>query len=238
LPRTIVLSDLHGDASLLERVLKHARFSEGEDRLIVAGDLVDVGTDDTLAAAERLGATVLAGNHEVAAAIGLRISPQNPETLTKGPEFAARFESGEWPLAAAVDGWLVTHAGVSVALDDLIVLADHDTERLAADLNELFRAEISTAAVRAPVHWGGLASFRLIGGEMGPLWFRPTSLDHVPSALRQVVGHTPPEMFSPAHLQALESRGWRLVEPGRRGAWGAGYRYAIIEDGEARVESA
>jgi len=178
---------------------------------------------------------VLAGNHEVSAAIGLRISPQNPETLAKGPEFAERFSSGEWRLATAVEGWLVTHAGVSVALDDIVTVAGHDVETLAETLNELFRSEISSAVQRVPITWDGLTSFRLIGGEMGPLWFRPTSLHHVPGGLRQVVGHTPPEMLSPAHRSSLESRGWRLVEPGRRGDHGAGFRYALIEAGDAQV---
>ena len=112
MPRTIVVSDLHGTTSLLERALEHSGFG-ANDTLVVAGDLIDVGGDDTVALAESLGATVLAGNHEVAAAMGLlRISPQNPDSLTRGPEFAGRFATGEWALAAAADGWLITHAGV------------------------------------------------------------------------------------------------------------------------------
>lgn len=233
--RTIVVSDLHGDASLLTRALDDANFSADSDRLVVAGDLVDIGTDDTIALAEELGATILAGNHEVSAAIGLRISPQNPETLAMGPELARRLTEGEWPLAIAVDGWLITHAGVSVTLDDIVVTAGSEPDAVAAALNELFRAEVSDAVRRMPIDWDSLANFRLIGGEMGPLWFRPLSLHHVPSGLRQVVGHTPPEMLSPSHLSALEARGWRLVEPGRRGEGHSGFRYAIIQDGDARV---
>ena len=235
--RTIVVSDLHGDSALLTRALEHAQFRAGEDQIVIAGDLVDVGSDDTIGLAEELGATILAGNHEVSGAIGLRIAPQNPETLAMGPELADRLSSSEWPLALAVDGWLLTHAGVSVALDDIVMSAGGDVRALADALNDLFRAEIASAVERMPITWDSLTSFRLIGGEMGPLWFRPTSLHHVPSGLHQVVGHTPPEMLSPAHLAALESRGWRLVEPGRRGDRGAGFRYAIIEDGDAHVVS-
>jgi len=234
--RTIVVSDLHGRADLLTRALDHAAFG-GSDSLVIAGDLVDVGSDDTIALAEELGATVLAGNHEVSAAIGLRISPQNPETLAMGPELARRFASGEWPLALAVDGWLITHAGVSVTLDDIVMRAGGDPQAVSVSLNELFRAEMSSAVRRMPVTWEDLASFRLIGGEMGPLWFRPMSLHHVPSGLRQVVGHTPPEMLSESQLASLEARGWRLVEPGNRGEAGASYRYAVIEDGEAVVHA-
>jgi hypothetical protein len=235
-PRTIIVSDLHGNVSLLEDVLHHAVFSAG-DRLIVAGDLVDVGTDDTIAMADSLGATVLAGNHEVSAAIGLRISPQNPETRAMAPELARRFASGEWPLAVEVEGWLVTHAGVSEALSDVIGPAAGDAAAIASTLNEHFRDEISSAVRRMPLDYDELGGYRLIGGELGPLWFRPVSLTHIPSGLRQIVGHTPPEAVASEHLAALRSRGWLLVEPGGHASTGRGprLRYAVVEDGEARV---
>lgn len=232
--RTIVVSDIHGRNEALTRALDHANYG-ADDSLIIAGDLIDVGPDDTIALAEKLGATILAGNHEVSAAVGLRISPQNPESLAIGPELASRFASGAWPLAAAVEGWLVTHAGISVALDDIVIKAGSDIRAVAASLNDAFRDEMSRAVRRMPVAWEDLASFRLIGGEMGPLWFRPLSLHHVPSGLRQVVGHTPPEMLAESHLSALEARGWRLVEPGNRAESDTSYRYAVIENGEATV---
>ncbi len=235
MPRTIVVSDLHGNTSLLERALEHSGFG-ANDTLVVAGDLIDVGADDTVALAESLGATVLAGNHEVAAAMGLRISPQNPDSLTRGPEFAGRFATGEWALAAAADGWLITHAGVSIALDDVIAKAHGDIEALAHELNRQFRDEVSRAVRSMPLGPEDLDRFRLIGGEMGPLWFRPTDLARIPGGLRQIAGHTPPELFSAGELAALESRGWRLVEPGGHvGEIVA--RYAVIENGDAHVVS-
>jgi len=235
--RTVVVSDLHGNSALLERVLEHAEYGS-DDQLIIAGDLIDVGTDDTIGLAESLGATVLAGNHEVAAAMGLRISPQNPESLTRGPEFAGRLASGEWRLAAAVEGWLVTHAGVSVALDDIIALSDGDPQALADELNRQLVEEISRAVRSMPLATEDLDRFRLIGGEMGPLWFRPMDPTRIPAGLRQIAGHTPPELLSAVELELLESQGWRLIEPGGHGSEVNGVRYAVIENGEARVVSA
>ncbi len=237
MPRTIVVSDLHGNTALLSRILDHAGFSTDEgDRLIVAGDLLDVGTGDTIGAAEALGATILAGNHEVSAAVGLRISPQNAETREMAPELARRFASGEWPLAAAVDGWLITHAGVSTALSDLIG-EETDAEQIATLLNDLFRDEISRAVRRMPLDFDDMDRFRLLGGERGPLWFRPFELSQIPSGLRQIVGHTPPGALPTAHASALESRGWLLIEPGGHSVrrTNHGVRYAVIDEGGARV---
>lgn len=239
MPKTIVVSDLHGNTDVLQDVLEHSGFSAG-DSLIVAGDLVDVGTQDTIGLADSLGATVLAGNHEVSAAIGLRITPQNPETRAIAPELARRFASGEWPLAVAVEGWLITHAGVSESLSDVIAEADSDPATIAEKLNARFRDEIASAVRQMPLDYDELASYRLIGGELGPLWFRPMDLTRIPSGLRQIVGHTPPEALSPAQLAALELRGWLLVEPGGHAATGRGpgLRYALIQNGEAEVVEA
>lgn len=232
--RTIVVSDLHGDNALLERVLEHASFA-GDDRLVVAGDMIDVGCDDVVSAVSGLGATVLVGNHEVAAAMGLRISPQDPRSLERGPEFAELMTSGRWSLATAVDGWLVTHAGVSVALEHVIALHDRDPHRIATALNELFVAEVQRAMQNPPVTPDDLDSYQLLGSEAGPLWFRPFDLTRVPRGLRQIVGHTPPELLSKAQLRELDTHGWRLIEPGHRAGQQAAVRYAVIEDGEAHV---
>ncbi|PKQ15784.1 MAG: hypothetical protein CVT67_07985 [Actinobacteria bacterium HGW-Actinobacteria-7] len=236
MPRTIIVSDLHGNARLLADILTHAGFS-ADDRLIVAGDLLDVGTDEMIELTESLGATILAGNHEVAAAIGLRIKPQNPETRTMAPELARRFASGEWPLAVAIDGWLVTHAGVSTALSDIIDTAGADVNSLAEILNTQFRDEISSAVRRMPLDNDQIAQYRLIGGELGPLWFRPMNPAHIPSGLRQIVGHTPPTSMGQQHLATLNSRGWLLIEPGGhpRAHGDPAVRYALVENGEARV---
>lgn len=232
--RTVVVSDLHGNVGRLERALAHASLQQG-DRLIVAGDLIDIGTEDALGAAEAHGALVLAGNHEVSAALGVPISPQNPSSLRRGDEFAERLASGEWPLAVAVEGWLVTHAGVSSSLLDIVERTARDPEALADTLNAMFRQELDSALGVRPLAWDDLDRYRLIGGQLGPLWFRPSHPDLLPSGLRQIVGHTAPELLGPRSREMLESFGWLLVEPGGHLGDEVSFRYAVIENGEARV---
>lgn len=233
--RTIVLSDLHGYSALLENALADAEFGPG-DRLVVAGDLVDIGPDDCVAAAERHGATILAGNHEVSAALGVGISPQNDDTPARGPEFARRFLTGEWPLAIAVEGWLVTHGGLSTAFHDAIERAGRDAEVLAAELNEGFRAELQRFFRRDLTEWDAGRS-AILGSEFGPLWFRAARPVTVPDGVRQVVGHTPCELFPPESLAALERKSFLLVDPGAHmmDTPAGHFRYAVIADGEARV---
>lgn len=245
MPRTIVISDLHGMVQPLERVLAHAQASS-EDEIVIAGDLVDIGTDDTIGRASDIGALVLAGNHEVAAALGLVISPQNKESLDLGPEFAERITWGDWRLAHACDGWLVTHAGVSSAFLASTGLLGQDAETLADSLNALFVEEMTRAVRSVPMDWWDLEEYAILGGHGGPLWFRPLRTAKLPAGIRQIVGHTPPETFEDYELEALERAGWLLIDPGighgrtgsRRGMAhliDPSFRYAVIEAGDARV---
>lgn len=243
--RTIVLSDLHGHVLPLERALEHAEFGS-EDTLVLAGDLVDVGAEDVIGAGERLGAIILAGNHEVSAAMGIRITPQNPETLERGTEFADRFASGQWPLAFASQGWLITHAGLSSGFSDLVARTGHDPEAIAAELNARFIEEMADVARARPLSTAAADRYRLAGGGRGPVWFRPSNPVDLPSGLKQIAGHTPPEVYSDAELESLRSAGLLLIEPGghdpdepatRVGArmLHPSLRYAVIEDGVGRV---
>lgn len=233
--RTIVLSDIHGHRSLIDSALSHAGFSAG-DRLVLAGDVVDVGTDDVIALATELGATILAGNHEVAAALGLSITPQNPETRLRRDEFAEKFASGQWPLAFAAEGWLITHAGISIALDDIYRQHPGDAAGLAADLNARFAAEMRAAISTPQPDWAGIERFRLLGGAMGPLWFRPEQGSQL-APINQIAGHTPVDSYPPVVVRDFTLRGMLLIDmaghdrapaPGR-------FRYALVEDGMARV---
>lgn len=241
MPRTIVVSDLHGRLAPLEAALAHASFKPGEDGLVVAGDLIDVGPDDTLSRAEQLGATILAGNHEVAAALGLHITPQHKASLERGPEFAERMIEGDWPLAVAVDDWLITHAGLSSTFSDVMQLAGGDVRVFAAELNERFVNEMRAAISDVPLTWDDLERYRIIGGSVGPLWFRPYGPESLLWGLRQVVGHTAPEMYDLEQKQQFERAEYLLVDPGGHGGGrivAPLYRYAIIEDGKARVVDA
>lgn len=234
--RTIIVSDIHGSMDALNAALSHSNFDASADRLIAAGDMIDVGTDDVVAALEDLGATVLVGNHEIAAALGLRIFPQNEESLARSDEFADKISSGAWKLAAEAEGWLVTHAGVSATLSDLIRHNPDDPSAIAAILNVRFGDEFADAVEHRPLSWADLERYRLIGGQSGPLWFRPTDLSLLPSGLRQVVGHTPPDLVGDEGIRRLESAGWLLVDSGGHDPRSPGtYRYGVLEDGRGRV---
>lgn len=68
--RTLVLGDIHGELSLLEKVLDKANFSPADDKLIVLGDIVDRGANpkETLryliSLSEIADTVFLKGNHE------------------------------------------------------------------------------------------------------------------------------------------------------------------------------
>lgn len=232
--RTIVVSDLHGRTSPLRAAIERGGLTE-DDRLVVAGDLIDIGSEDTIRLAESYGAEILVGNHELAAAVGLRISPQNADSLARGPEFAERMLSGAWRLASVAGDHLITHAGVSAALSDIIA-ANPSLDGLAADLNRRFIEELEIAVSLAPLAWDDLDRFRLLGSPLGPLWFRPFAASQLPSGIRQVVGHTAPELLPGDLAAAVRSAGWYLVEPGgHAGAADVDFRYAVVEDGHATV---
>lgn len=232
--RTIVVSDIHGFRNLLEGALEHAGFS-ADDRLIVAGDLIDVGQDDIVGLTRELGGTILAGNHEVAAALGLAITPQNPESRARAAEFAEALASGEWPLAASADGWIVTHAGLSVALDDFLRPLAADLDAIVSELNDRFVAEMAEARGRDAHDWPSMERFRLLGGQLGPLWFRPLATADL-LGVRQVAGHTPVGHYTPAAVNSFAAAGLLLVDAGGHLRNDPGrFRYALIEDGEARV---
>lgn len=232
--RTIVVSDLHGHASPLLAAIERSGLTTS-DRLIVAGDLIDVGPEDAIGLAESYGAEVLVGNHELAAAVGLRISPQNADSVARGPEFAERMLSGDWKLASAAGDHLITHAGVSSALSD-IIRSNRGLDELTADLNRRFVEELEIAVSQAPLSWEDLDRFRLLGSPLGPLWFRPFDTSQLPSGMRQIVGHTAPELLRSDLAAAIRSAGWYLIEPGGHGsAGGVAFRYAVVEDGHATV---
>jgi bis(5'-nucleosyl)-tetraphosphatase (symmetrical) len=64
--RTIVIGDVHGCLEELDQLLTEVEFRKGDDRLILAGDLVDRGPDPVgvVRRARELGAEGVLGNHE------------------------------------------------------------------------------------------------------------------------------------------------------------------------------
>ena len=232
--RTFVVSDAHSYPELIQNALDHGGFQPGVDGFVYAGDLLDRGPDPEgcIDLVDRYATESLLGNHEVAVLLGFIVYPQSAESLAcrrvlidKVLNAAA---GSAWKAATCVEGVLVTHAGVSSRHEG--VFRDEcqgDPRLLAEHINRAF-----LAAVRAELETGKWEEDGILGDD-GPTWFRPRPYSNLlPLAgLRQVVGHTPP-------LPELAEGGFHMVDPcaflsmddPRR------YRYAVIEDGQVRVE--
>ena len=232
--RTFVISDAHGYPELIQNALDHGGFEPGRDAFVYAGDLLDRGPDagGCIALVEKHATEVLLGNHDVAALLDFFVYPQDPGA----PRFRSVFidrvlnaEPGEaWKAATCVDGVVITHAGLSSAYERVFEEeCDGDPVSLAGYLNRGL-----VGAVRRKLETGEYDELGILG-DGGPTWFRPPPFgDLLPlSGIRQVVGHTPP-------LPELEELGFFMVDPcvflGMEDT--ARFRYAVIEDGQVRVE--
>ena len=236
--RTIVFSDVHGEPSIIRGVVEHSGYRPGADRLIFAGDAIEVGSDSwgCLELLDELDVEFLVGNHEYAAWEGCPIELDSLSRLDVRVQSVVtrHIDAGDWMLAAHADGVLITHAGVGNGFAADLESAGGDVGLLADALN----AEFAGAVAMGP----GVAAEDVIQ-EDGPLWFRPGSRPPPLSGVAQVAGHTPPEIMrchDPA--QAWAARGLYLIDPFVR-RWLARLRYgapvpvryAVIEDGAVSV---
>jgi hypothetical protein len=232
--RTFVVSDAHGYPELIQNALDHGGFQPGEDGFVYAGDLLDRGPDSQgcIDLVERYATEVLLGNHELAVLLDIIIYPSSEETVACRRVLFEKVLDADpgsaWKAATCVEGALITHAGVSSQYER--VFEDEcrgDPELLAGHLNQA-----ASVAIRRGLETGEWDEDGILG-DYGPTWFRPRPhTDLLPLAgLRQVVGHTWP-------IPELEEMGFHMVDPC---AWlgmedHGRFRYAVIEDGEVRVE--
>ena len=232
--RTFVISDAHGYPELIQNALDHGGFRPGVDAFVYAGDLLDRGTDaeGCIALVEEYATEVLLGNHDVAALLDFFVYPQDPGARRFRSLFIDRVLNAEpdhaWKAATCVDGMLITHAGLSSAYERVFEEeCDGDPVCLAGYLNRALLDAVTRELETGEYDEQGIL------GDGGPTWFRPRPYgDLLPlTGIRQVVGHTPP-------LPELEELGFHMVDPcvflgmedtGR-------FRYAVIEDGQVRVE--
>ena len=233
--RTIVFSDIHGEPDIIRGVLEHSGYSSAEDRLIFAGDAVDIGRDSAgcLEMLDDVGAELLAGNHEYGVFVDWDFEPLDRDVVEA---VKRRLTSGDWLVAAEAEGVLITHAGVSASwIREFENHAGGVVARFASALNEEFLGAIES---------GPLAGRGVVDVD-GPLWWRPDrGVSELPGIV-QVCGHTPLDLL--AHGEATESlgeRGLHLVDPWVRGWADRGFspptpvRYAVIERGTVRVVDA
>jgi len=233
--RTIVFSDAHGEPDIIQAVVEHSCFDPHSDRLIFAGDAIEVGRDSAgcLALLDKLGCECLVGNHEYAVYDGW---PLEPEVLPTDVEADVHrlIDGGLWRVAAESDGVLITHAGLSrsFAPDFEPFGAEHSVADFVASLNEEFAGAVKL---------GDFVAVRVVE-EDGPLWYRPSESLPPLTGVLQVSGHTPPEMFGgSAVAECWAGVGFYMVDPCARCWRRRGFappvplRYAVIENGNVRV---
>jgi hypothetical protein len=231
--RTIVFSDVHGEPGIIRGVIEHSGYAAGDDRLVFAGDAIDIGRDSAgcLALLDELGAEFLVGNHEWGAFIDWGFEPLAPDV---DEAVMRHISAGDWPLAAEADGVLITHAGVSATWASVFAaVAQCEVAGFVRALN---------AGFRDAVDLGVLAEGGVVADD-GPLWWRPRGGDAVGlPGVAQVCGHTPHEILAGWGLdEPAGGCGLYLVDPWVRGWEKRGFcpptpvRYAVIEGGDVRV---
>lgn len=235
--RAIIFSDAHGEPDVIHAVIDHSGFVPERDRLIFAGDAIEVGRDSAAALRllEELGAEFLVGNHEYAVYVDRQLEAELLDASVEATVLD-RVDRGVWNLAAEVDDVLITHAGVSSFFADEFegAPACGSVTEFVRGLNRAFR---ETIASRSPLADG-------VCDADGPLWFRPGDGAAPLRGVVQIAGHTPVALLrGEGDAERLAGQGLYLIDPHVRRWRSHGYappvplRYAVIEDGAVRVIS-
>jgi len=171
--KTIICSDCHGRPDLLTNVIRHSGYVDGQDRLIFAGDLVDIGYDpiNCLDILERHNAELLWGNHDLARYLGHPIWPQS----SYDPDIYESLYNSRYDFQVATivgDDILVTHAGLGERFYNSYFKPRDDIEYVCEVLNTM--------------------SLRDFWNDYSPVWYRSNNYDRLVNHFRQICGHTPP----------------------------------------------
>jgi len=221
--RAIVLADCHGHPELLLNALKHAQYDMAVDRLIFAGDFLDIGVkpDECFSLLMEQGAEMLWGNHEAAILLGKSISPQDKVSWEWEGTFKKLVRGyPKWKVATTHEGVLISHAGVSQIYWRKFGLTP-SVEPTAEYFNKRFELILDVREIEMDF-WA----------NDSPLWFRPGLLAPLPGVV-QVVGHTPP-----VSIPYKDREFYITVDPFARQIENypaTRYRYAIIENGIVEV---
>ena len=240
--RRLVVGDLHGDWPTLLRLLRHVgAITEDGERLpgwwlVQLGDLIHGGQpsgDDERCLAEglRLFDVLLLGNYELPHAYGGAGFPsfvgQGPLLPATRDALATAVSAGRFQVAAAVDGWLLTHAGVHPTLQERFALPT-DAAACATALTDRFVGRLRRRTPDPLFDAVGQArgGVEPVGGLFWLDWHdlrRATAATRVP----QIVGHTPrqaPERAGDSLWcvdvgAALSGQVCALLRHGTDGAW-------------------
>jgi Calcineurin-like phosphoesterase len=239
---TLVVSDVHAFPEFLENALRRSGFRAGVDHLVFAGDLLDRGGQPgaCLERLDGLGAEILLGDHDHATMLGYFIGEQSPASRDYREALLRRFDSGSLDLVAAVDGVLVSHAGLSLVFAPDFTAVGRDPARLAQLINREFRHALErqlSLGMTPPEP-------RTLDGH-SPIWLRVDDPDVGPAGLldgvEQIAGHTTPSVFRHWTEADFRAAGLHLIDPGSYGLDSRDhprhYRYAVIRGGMVSVEA-
>jgi len=233
--KTLVFPDLHESPQALLDRIENLIAAEGADRVVFLGDYFD-RYHDTPADAERMAQwlaahlddprrTHLIGNHdasylwpvETTFCPGFTWEKEAVIRATLGPNARDRFVFHAW-----VDGWLLTHAGLSAQW--MTVPVDLVATAIAAE------EKAARLAFGQDTHHWFVTVGQKRGGPFpagGILWCDHRELEPIPG-LRQIYGHTPgsqPRWIGRDHL-CLDTN----VGHGPQ-------HYVAIEDGAVRIQA-
>ena len=203
--RCIILADCHGSPHLITNVLKHSGYNKSTDRLVFAGDLVDIGYSalECIDILHENNVELLMGNHDAAIVLNKQIWPQNMINYEE-QEKIIEIQS-EFKMAAVHDDVLITHAGLS----DRYFKDQNNVEEITKSLNETKLIDL----------WSG----------DNILWFRPGEGINPHPGIVQVVGHTPPVWCRPIKDFYMVDPYCKVGFDSNR------YRYAVIENGIVEI---
>lgn len=243
--RTFVISDAHGHPEVIRAAFAHGGFEPGRDRFIFGGDFLDRGTEaqSCLELIELYADEVLLGNHDLAVLLDTPVWPQEPDSPGFRPVLMEKVLHAEparaWKAVTAVEGVLVSHAGICARYGRVFREACHEEPSLFAEtLNAAFRDVVRERLGSGEEGWDRSAarSADELGllGDYGPFWFRPPPWTHARplAGVTQVAGHSPA-------MAGLAKDGFYMIDPGVWvGEFGEPlmFRYAVIEGGRVRVE--
>lgn len=221
--RTIVVGDMHQKQHLVLPIVDNAIRFLGAKRVVLLGDYCDdYSPDRDETDAEKLlrgleyqvdwvdrtrnrgvQVDVLLGNHDMQYLVERQGPGTNLNCIIPVRRLLAQMNVR---MAAAVDGWLATHAGLTSQFADIVLEIDdeaesfgkpsYSAESLAAQLNAAFDHALTEMFDHANDE--ELLLFNLCGpgrGDMsipGPLWASTSELTVLGMPhLDQIVGHTP-----------------------------------------------
>jgi len=240
----VVVGDLHGDHRGLQQLLRHIGVIDWNGKrqpgyhVVQLGDLVHVGPQTVGADIITMELVqkgwvdmVLCGNHELLHAYGLSCGwflGIDEEADTVGPLLRNMVEYGQLRPAAALDGWLLTHAGLHPRYAGKFVdEGATDAAKVAARLNDAFDEALAPGGM--PAVFSSIGPIRSGGQDLRPggiFWADAAEMKGAAdeNTLPQIFGHTPQSGFP----RRLDERLWCVDV----GAALSGVVVALVKDPE------